>query len=269
LHSLVPGVFRDDQQRAADTAAAVFGEERTAPSNPEIALSLKRQRAPTASRPEGGGPAKRARILVVDDHPIVREGLVGVMNRTPDMTVCAEAETTFQALEALKAAKPDLAVVDISLGERSGIDLIKDFKIRMPELLIVVHSMHDESLYAERCLRAGAKGYVMKQESPQRLLQAIRRVLRGEISLSETMTKRLLHRFSEKQSASPLDLLTDREFQVLDLIGRGHPTREIARLLHLSGKTVQTHREHLKEKLNLKDAIALVKYAVQWVDSQG
>ena len=219
----------------------------------------------TAERVE---TAKSARILVVDDHPIVREGLVGIMSRTPDLSVCAQAETSFQALEAIGSAKPDLVVVDISLGERSGIDLIKDIKVRYPKVPVVVHSMHDESLYAERCLRAGAKGYVMKQEPPQRVLQAVRRVLQGEICLSEAMTKRLLHRFSDKPATSPLDLLTDREFQVLDLIGRGHPTREVAHLLNLSCKTVQTHREHLKEKLNLKDATSLVKYAVQWVGSE-
>lgn len=212
--------------------------------------------------------ATKARVLVVDDHPIVREGLANVINRTNDLAICGQAENPQVALEIIETSKPDIVIADISLAGQSGLDLVKDISVRYPQIPIVVHSMHDESLYAERCLRSGARGYVMKQEPPQRLLEAVRGVLRGEVCLSKTMTERLLHRFSDSRRLSPMDSLTEREFQVLDLIGHGHPTRRVAELLHVSDKTVQTHREHLKEKLSLKDATSLVKYAVQWVQGQ-
>lgn len=215
-------------------------------------------------------PAK-ARILVVDDHPIVREGLVRVIDQTPDLLVCDQAENITQALQALENSKPDLVIVDISLGVQNGIELIKDIKVRRPELPVLVHSMFDESMYAERCLRAGAKGYVMKQEPPHKLLEGARRVLKGEVHLSEAMTKQLLCRISggpERKGSSPAELLSDREIEVFELLGRGHRTKEIARLLNLSDKTVQTHREHIKEKLNINDAVSLVRQAVQWVEAQ-
>jgi DNA-binding NarL/FixJ family response regulator len=213
----------------------------------------------------------KARILVVDDHPIVREGLVRVIDQTTDLLVCAHAENIPRALEAVERSKPDLVVVDISLGGQNGIELIKDIKVRYPALPVLVHSMYDETMYAERCLRVGAKGYVMKQEPPQRLLEGVRRVLKGEVHLSEAMTKQLLCRITSGPGGkgnSPSELLSDRELEVFEMLGRGQRTKEIAELLHLSDKTVQTHREHIKEKLNLNDAVSLVRQAVQWVEAQ-
>jgi DNA-binding NarL/FixJ family response regulator len=213
----------------------------------------------------------KARILVVDDHPIVREGLVRVIDQTTDLLVCAHAENIPQALEAVENSKPDLVIVDISLGGQNGIELIKDVIVRHPDLPVLVHSMFDETMYAERCLRAGAKGYVMKQEPPHRLLDGVRRVLKGEVHLSEAMTKQLLCRISSGPRGKgnlPSELLSDREFEVFELLGRGHRTKEIAQLLHLSDKTIQTHREHIKEKLNIDNAVSLVRQAVQWVETQ-
>lgn len=215
-------------------------------------------------------PAK-AKVLVVDDHPIVREGLVRVIDATPDLEVCAHAESIPQALEAVERSKPVIAIVDIALGGQSGIELIKDLKTRYPDLPVLVHSMHDESMYAERCLRAGAKGYVMKQEPPERLLQAVRKAMQGEVFLSEAMTRQLLCRISGGPGVkgnSPAELLSDRELEVFELLGRGYRTKEIAETLHLSEKTIQTYREHIKEKMGLSDAVTLVRRAVQWVESQ-
>ncbi len=213
----------------------------------------------------------KARILVVDDHPIVREGLVRVIDQTADLLVCAHAENIAQTLDAAERSKPDLVILDISLGGQNGIELIKDLKVRYPNLPVLVHSMFDETMYAERCLRAGAKGYVMKQAPPQHLLDGVRRVLKGEVHVSEAMTSQLLCRISGGpggKGSSPTELLSDREFEVFELLGRGHRTSEIARILHLSDKTVQTHREHIKEKLDIADAVTLVRRAVQWVEAQ-
>ncbi len=213
----------------------------------------------------------KARILVVDDHPIVREGLARVIDQTPDLLVCGHAENIPQALSLLDSSEPDLVIVDISLGGQNGIELIKDIKVRQPALPVLVHSMFDEAMYAERCLRAGAKGYVMKHEPPQKLLGGVRQVLKGEVHLSEAMTKQLLSRISsgpQGKGNSPAELLSDREIEVFELLGQGRRTREIAQLLHLSDKTVQTHREHIKAKLNIPDAVSLVRQAVQWVEAQ-
>lgn len=217
------------------------------------------------------GPTARAQVLVVDDHPIVREGLMRVIDATSDLRICAHAESIPQALEAVEKAKPVMAIVDIALGGQNGIELIKDLKTRYPDLPVLVHSMYDESMYAERCLRAGAKGYVMKQEPPERLLQGARRVLRGEVFLSEAMTRQLLCRISNGPAGkgnSPAELLSDRELEVFEFLGRGYRTKEIAEMLHLSEKTIQTYREHIKEKLGLRDAVTLVRRAVQWFESQ-
>lgn len=228
-----------------------------------------KQRRPAAARP---APPK-ARILVVDDHSIVREGLMRVIDTAPDLMVCAQAEDAARALGSVRKAKPDLAVIDLALTGPSGLELIKDLKARHPQLPVLVHSMHDESLYAERCLRAGAKGYVMKQAPTERLLQGIRSVLQGEIFLSEGLTKQLLRRLASGPQAAapggnPADRLSDRELEVFELLGRGRSTKEIAAALHLSDKTIQTHREHIKEKLGLPSAVTLVRRAVQWVELQ-
>lgn len=235
-------------------------------------MSAKRSsREKTAAGNARSAETVRIRILVVDDHPIVREGLVRVIDQSPDLLVCGHAENIPQALALVDTSKPDLVIVDISLGGQNGIELIKDIKVRSPALPVLVHSMYDEAMYAERCLRAGAKGYVMKQEPPQKLLEGVRRVLKGEVHLSEAMTKQLLCRISsgpEGKGNSPSELLSDREFEVFELLGRGRRTREIAQVLNLSDKTVQTHREHIKEKLNIHDAVSLVRQAVQWVEAQ-
>jgi DNA-binding NarL/FixJ family response regulator len=214
---------------------------------------------------------KRARIVVVDDHPTMREGLARVIDEAGDLTVCAQAGNIQHALELIQTTQPDLAIVDITLGGQNGIELIKDLKVRYPKLLVLVHSMHEEQVYAQRSLRAGARGYLMKHEPPPKLLHAIRQVLAGEIYLSETMTRRTLHSLagtSSAESISPVERLSDRELEVFERLGQGRTTKEIAADLHLSIKTVQTYCEHLKEKLQLKDGTSLVRFAVQWGEAQ-
>jgi len=213
----------------------------------------------------------RKRILVVDDHPILREGLLQSINRESDLMVCGEAENAHQALGAISKLKPDLVLVDIGLPGKSGFELVKDVRTAHPEVPVLVLSMHDESLYAERVLRAGARGYIMKHERPGKLIEAIRSVLSGKAYVSEKMAARILDVFSgrrPKGSSVPLERLTDREFEILELIGRGKSSHEIAKALHLSVKTVDTHRTHLKGKLNLKSALQLTHYAVCWVGGQ-
>ncbi len=213
----------------------------------------------------------RKRILIVDDHPMMRQGLAQLINSEPDLTVCCEADTARQAFDTIGRDKPDLALVDISLPDKSGLELIKDLHALYPELLILVVSMHDESLYAERVLRAGGRGYVMKQEGGKKLMEAIRQVLAGQIHVSEKMSARILEIFSGGRrdgSGSPIGRLSDREFEVFQLIGQGKGTREIAGHLHLSVKTVEVHRAHIKEKLGIKSATDLVRFAVRWADVQ-
>jgi DNA-binding NarL/FixJ family response regulator len=214
---------------------------------------------------------KKARILVVDDHPTMREGLARVIDEADDLIVCGQAENIHGALELIEPTQPDLAIVDITLRRENGIELIKDLKIRNPKILVLVHSMHDEQVYAQRSLRAGARGYLMKHEPPSKLLHAIRQVLAGEIYLSETMTRQMLHHVADSPFAkgvSPVERLSDRELQVFEQLGQGRKTKEIAADLHLSVKTVQTYCEHLKEKLQLKDATSLTRFAVQWVEAE-
>ena len=213
----------------------------------------------------------RKRILVVDDHPILREGLLQSINRESDLIVCGEAENAHQALSAISKLKPDLVLVDIGLPGKSGFELVKDLRTVHPEVPVLVLSMHDESLYAERVLRAGARGYIMKQERPGKLIEAIRSVLGGKAYVSDKMAARILDVFSgrrPKGSRVPLERLTDREFEILELIGRGKSSHEIAKALHVSVKTVDTHRTHLKGKLKLKSTLQLTHYAVCWVGGQ-
>jgi DNA-binding NarL/FixJ family response regulator len=194
-----------------------------------------------------------------------------VIEREADMTVCGEAESIQRALEVVETSKPDIAIVDISLASQNGIELIKDLKVRHPRLPVLVHSMHDESVYAERSLRAGAKGYISKKEPPQKLLQAIRDVLQGEIFLSAAMTRQILHTVAADRAdrkTSPFRELSDREFEVFELTGQGLGTKEIAGTLHLSEKTVQAHRDHIRQKLHLPDGRSLTGFAIRWVESQ-
>jgi DNA-binding NarL/FixJ family response regulator len=211
------------------------------------------------------------RILIVDDHPMMRTGLAQLIGNEPDLKVSAEADTAGQAIDIVAKQKFDLALLDISLPDKNGLELIKDLHALRPELLILVVSMHDEMIYAERVLRAGGRGYIMKQEGGQKFLAAIRQVLAGQIYVSENMSARILDIFSGRQgkdSGSSVQKLSDREFEVFQLIGQGTGTRVIAEQLHLSVKTVEVHRAHIKEKLGVKTATDLVRYAVRWVDSQ-
>lgn len=211
-------------------------------------------------------------VLIVDDHPMMRQGLAQLIDNEPDLKVCAQADTAGQALDAVVGQKFDLVLLDISLPDKNGLELIKDVHSVKPELPILIVSMHDEALYAERVLRAGARGYIMKQEGGQKLMQAIRHVLAGQIYVSEKMSARILEMFSGHRpegAASPVARLSDREFEVFQLIGQGKGTKDIAQHLNLSVKTVEVHRAKIKEKLNVLTATDLVRYAVRWAEAQG
>ncbi len=210
---------------------------------------------------------QKVKVLLIDDHPIMREGLARRINYEADMAVCAEAGTAHEAIAAIARTKPDIAIVDISLGESHGLELIKDIKAQYPKLAMLVFSMHDESLYAERVLHAGARGYVMKQTPSQTLLGAIRQVLAGEVYLSAEMTRRLVdgivHTERAKKTVAPAERLSDREYEVFDLIGHGYCTMEIAQRLRVSPKTVASHRERIRLKLGLPSSAVLLRHAIQ------
>jgi DNA-binding NarL/FixJ family response regulator len=213
------------------------------------------------------GKSKHVRIVLVDDHPVVRDGLAEAINREQDLTVCAVAEDRAEALQAVQNTRPDLAVVDLTLKDSSGLELIKDLQARWPALLILVVSMHEENLYAERVLRAGARGYMTKQQATRDIVSAIRRVLAGGIYLSEATASAVLRRLATKPGTaggSPLDCLTDRELQVFELTGTGLNTREIATRLRIDMKTVETYRTRIKEKLGLSNSSQLLQMAIQW-----
>ena len=215
-------------------------------------------------------PSKK-KLLIVDDHPMMRQGLTLLVNYEPDLTVCGEAETAHQALAAVGTLKPDLVLADITMPGKNGLEFIKDIQAMHPGTAVLVVSMHDEAIYAERVLRAGGRGYIMKQEGGKKLMHAIRRVLAGEIYVSEKMSAKILEIFSGRRATSnqsPVEQLTDREFEVFQLIGRGKGTREIAGLLHLSVKTIEVHRLHIKEKLKLATAPELIRHAVCWVEAE-
>jgi DNA-binding NarL/FixJ family response regulator len=210
---------------------------------------------------------KKTKIMVVDDHPIVCQGLAQLINQEHDMVFAGEAGDVNEAIQGIEKIKPDLAIVDISLKGTSGIELTKNILTRYPKILVLIISMYDESLYVERALRAGAKGYLMKQEATDHVITAIRKVLEGEIYVSDKMRDRLVHQFingkTEAAHSSP-EILSDREWEVLQLMGQGYTTRQIADELHLSVKTVESHYANIKNKLNLKSAHELIQYAVKW-----
>ena len=218
----------------------------------------------------GANPAtNRTRVLIVDDHPMTRAGLVHLINHQPDLVVCAEAENAADALDAVEVLEPDLVLADITLPGKSGLELIKDIKAIRPGLPTLVISMHDESLYAQRILRAGARGYITKHEGGEKLMQAIRHVLSGQIYVSEKMSAHILETFSGGQAAPERSLigrLSDREFEVFELLGEGISAREIAGRLHLSTKTVDTHRANIKSKLVIKTTSELISYAARWIE---
>ena len=220
-----------------------------------------------SARPNNSKARARTRILLVDDHPLVRERLAEVINREPDLMVCAEAEDRHHAIEQIQAHQPGLAIIDITLKNSDGIELIKDIHSRWPTLVMLVVSMHDESLYAERVLRAGARGYITKQEATRNILQAIRRVLDGQVFLAETIASQIIGRLTDTasaQAAGPLECLADRELQVFELTGRGLNTREIAQQLHIGVKTVETYRHRIREKLKLAHPTDLLRSAIAW-----
>jgi DNA-binding NarL/FixJ family response regulator len=213
---------------------------------------------------------RRARILLVEDHPIVRQGLAQLLGQTPDLEVCAFAEDSLSALQAVKTEKPDLAIVDISLQSADGLDLVKDLRAKKNQLPVLILSMHQESVYAQRAMRAGAQGYVMKGEPTPRLLAAVRKVISGGLFFSEEVTSELMRRQICGESAvlSPMELLTDKELQIFRLVGQGRSTREIAEALHRSVKTIEAHRENMKLKLGIKNSPQLVRAAVEWAASE-
>jgi DNA-binding NarL/FixJ family response regulator len=201
----------------------------------------------------------------------LRRGVGQLIDQEKDFVVVGEADDAQKAITAIESTKPDVALIDISLNGASGIELLKNIRVRFPKLKMLVLSMHDESIYAHRALRAGASGYIMKQEGPEKVLVALRRVLRDEVYLSDNLGNRMLHTLVSGRaptSTSPIEELSDRELEVFNLIGQGHGTRPIAEKLHLSVKTIESHRAHIKEKLNLQSATELVHHAIQWVQSE-
>jgi DNA-binding NarL/FixJ family response regulator len=215
-------------------------------------------------------PAKLKRIVIVDDHPLFRKGLEQLINSTKDgFKICGEAGDAAEGMVRIRELKPDLVIVDLSLPGANGIELIKNIRAEFAKLPVLILSMHDESLYALRSLRAGAQGYVMKQEALENVIGAIREVLAGRPYLSTQMSAKLITNFaSGSTQANPTDKLSDRELEILELIGKGHDVHEISDALHISKKTVETHRAHIKEKLNLKNAREVSRFATQWVEGQ-
>jgi len=214
--------------------------------------------------------APKGRVMIVDDHPIVRQGLAELINRESDLEVCGLAEDAFDAMKAIGRHTPDLVIADISLRGISGIDLIKDIKSHYPTVKVLALSMHDESLYAERAMRAGAKGYIMKQEATENVVTAIRKVLSRELYVSDRMAKKMMAKLvsgGNDLTQTPIDNLSDRELEVFLLIGQGYATRQISEQLHLSVKTIEAYRSHIKQKLSLGDSSELLQYAIRWVNA--
>jgi len=223
-------------------------------------------------KPHDGNGAAARRILIVEDHPIFRMGLTDLIQQEQDLLVCGAAEDVTSACQAIGQLRPDLAIVDLSLKKSNGLELLQKIKAIDPKMPVLVLSMHDEKIHAERCLHAGARGYINKKEASESVITAIRHILKGNIFLSANMTAAILNKFQRKPSdlsVAPLDTLTSRELEVFDLIGRGLVSAAIARQLHVSIKTVGTHKERIKEKLGVKHSAELVRYAVLWVEKEG
>lgn len=213
---------------------------------------------------------RKQKVFIVDDHPLVRSGLTDLINRQEDLTVCGEAENVSGAMEAVAAKKPDLVIADLTLGFDSGFRLMENLKCTQRTIPVLVLSMHDESVYAERCLKAGARGYIMKEEKPSNVLTAIRSVLDGKLYISDKLGKNFLLKFvSNKFEAcnSPVDVLSNRELEIYNLVGKGLDKHKIAKQLHLSIKTIETYMEHVKKKMKYKDARELMMNAIQWTSS--
>jgi DNA-binding NarL/FixJ family response regulator len=213
----------------------------------------------------------QTKILLIDDHPLLRNGIAQLISQQKDLIVCGEVDDSLKALDAIEKDNPDIVILDITLKKMSGIEVLKHIKVRFPRVKVLILSMHDETLYAPRALRAGASGYIMKQEAAENVITALRKILSGEVYISERMATQMLSRMVGGRAtpiSSPVDLLSDRELEVFTLLGKGDGTRDIAEKLNLSVKTIESHRAHIKEKLNLKNATELVRHAVQWVASE-
>lgn len=222
--------------------------------------------------PINDGTPQIKNVLLVDDHPIVMYGLSLLIDQEDDLHVCGQCGSAVEALDTIDKYNPDVAVVDISLHGSNGLELTKALKEIRPSLPILILSMHDESLYAERALRAGARGYIMKQESAEKVLDAIRTVVNGSVYLSKKLSNRILREFADGTKAEPndkygIDTLSDRELEIFEFIGRGQSSRDIANRLQLSIKTIETHRAHIKQKLKIDTATELVHHAFHWVES--
>ena len=212
----------------------------------------------------------KTQILIVDDHPVVREGLTTIINHEKNLNICGEADDAHEALKAVTELKPDVVIADISLKNSDGIELTKNIKAIHPKLPVIVLSVHDESVYAERALLAGAKAYLMKDAVSENIVTAIRTVLSGEIYVSNTISKKFLHKIARDKTGTtktPIEKLSDREFEVFRLIGEGLKASQIAMQLHLSTKTIETYRSRIKEKLNLPNAAELLQYSIKWAKS--
>jgi DNA-binding NarL/FixJ family response regulator len=210
---------------------------------------------------------KKYRVLLIDDHPIVRQGLALLIEREADLSVCGEADGAHSAFHAIETLRPDIVLLDISLNGPDGLEVLKEIRMKSGSLPVLILSMHDESIYAERAMRAGANGYIMKQEATEQVLIAIRRILQGDVYLSDRLTTTMLQQYVRGGAhikSSPLLNLTDRELEVFRLIGEGHGTRQIADELHLSVKTIESYQAHIKEKLALRNARELVQHAIEW-----
>ena len=216
-------------------------------------------------------PPEAKRIVIVDDHPLFRKGLQEMIHSDGTFAVCGEAGNAAEAMQIIRKLAPDMAIVDLSLPGANGIELIKNIRAEFPRLPILVLSMHDESLYAVRALRAGADGYVMKHEAMANVIQAIREVFDGRPYLSPAMAAQVITQFAHRQAegeADAVERLSDRELEILELIGKGKEVRQIAKLLHLSPKTVETHRAHIKDKLDLKNSREVARFALQWLNAR-
>lgn len=212
------------------------------------------------------------RILIVDDHPVMRMGLAQLINSKADLEVCGEAGTAKEGLQQIEALSPDLVILDLSLPDGHGLEVLKDVGVLYPDLRVLVLSSNDESIYAERALKAGARGYIMKEAAAAHLVEAIHTIARGQVYVSEQISQLIVETFTGRKKrgngGSPIEKLTDREFEVFQLIGEGKGSREIANQLGVSVRTIDAHRAHIKEKLGIKDANALVRQAVRWVETQ-
>jgi DNA-binding NarL/FixJ family response regulator len=232
---------------------------------------MKSRPKPVSAAPPAAPPPARKRILLVDDHPFMRAGLGQLIDRQPDLVVCGEAGNPVEAFQQLARTPPDLVLTDLTMPGRGGLEFIKDLRAAHAEVAILVITMHDEGVYAERVLRAGARGYVMKEEASDKIMTAIRRVLTGEVYLSESVAARMLSKFVDgrpEQGSSPVERLSDRELEVFELIGRGLGTSQIADKLHRSIKTIEAHRANIKRKLQLRTSSELLRTAMQWVQAQ-